>query len=480
MNFRSLLQTLPFLFAAASVTVAISCAGRGSGTGQPYYGPGTGPIASFLPGGGGAGLNSKEYLYWVNAITNDIAIYLIDSSTGSISPITSNNISTGQEPISIEAHPNPSKRFMYVGCAQTGDILEYNVDSNGSGNLTPAATSINVANQGAFQQMRFRGDGLYLYVMTNFAIQGAAGQVNSTGVLTTFAVDQTTGALSQPSAGAGQQINATLQLEPPAPGLIATALAIDQNNMFAYVALSNNNIVTVALANNGSLSLVQQTAGGQNFISAAPSPTCLLSYQSYLYEGSLNSSNLDFIHTSQGQLTLNINTFTGGGQQPVGLYMPITGGYLFSCNGQSGDISEFTVASGSGVLGPGQPNPPPLALGSWNVWQTGPPGTALTAASTLRALAINSTGGFLYSLQNGVPGPPSGPFPPSMNVAMITCYNIVGGLLTVAMAPAGSTGPIGQPFNFWQVQKGGAWGLQSSQNPPFGLCPDAIVVNHTN
>ncbi len=470
MNFRSLVRTLPFLFAAASVTIAISCAGRGSGTGQPYYGPGTGPIASFLPGGGGAGLNSKEYVYWVNAVTNDIAIYLVDSSSGSLSPITSNNISTGQRPISIQAHPNPNKRFMYVGCAQTGDILLYNVDPNGSGNLTPAATSINVGNQGLFAQMKFRGDGLYLYILTNFAIQGAGGQVNSTGVITTYAVDQTTGALSQPTAGAGQQINATLQLAPPAPMLLANAFAIDQNNMFAYCCLSDNRIVTVALANNGSLSLVQQTANGQNFVNTAPNPTCILSYQKFLYEGSLVSSSLDFLTTASGQLTLNQTPFPEGGQQPVGLYMPITGGYLFACNGQSGDISEFTVGTGNGVLGP-QPLPPPLVLAEWAqiINPMNPP--QLTNGVTLRALAINFTGSFLYSLCNGLPPPPAIP-------AGITCFTITGGLLTVATAPPpppmGPGGPIGQGFNFFEVQKGGVWGEQQL------LCPDAIIVNHTN
>jgi hypothetical protein len=465
MKSRSLVHSLPFFFAAASVALAISCQGRGSGTGQPYYGPGTGPIASFLPGGGGQGFAQKEFLYWVNSTTNDIAIYLIDSSTGSISPIGSNNISTGQRPISIQAHPDPRKRFMYVGCAQTGDILLYNIDSNGSGNLTPAATSINVANQGIFQQMKFRGDGLFLYVLTTFLIQGPGGQVQGTGVLTSFAVNQSTGALSLPQGGAGAQIQTSIQMEPATTSLQANCFCVDQNNMFAYVCMSDNKIVTVALANNGGLSLVQQTANGQNFINTAPSPTAILNYQTFLYEGSLVSSSLDFLQTASGQLSLNQNTFPSGGQQPVGLYIPITGGYVFSCNGQSGDISEFTIASGSGILGP-QPLPPPLELGEWAqiINPMNPP--QLTQAVTLRALAINSSGAFLYSMANGHPPMPLIP-------AGITCYTITGGLLNVATA-GGGMGPNNQPFNFFQVQKGGQYGEQQL------LCPDSIIVSHTN
>src|SRR5690242_16572483 len=121
----SVVSKLPFVAAAASIVLAISCAGRGSGTGQPYYGPGTGPIASFIPGGGLGSLTTVEYLYWVNAVTNDIAIYAIDSQTGCMSPVTSGNISTAARPISIAPFPDPTKRFLYVGCAGNGDILIY-------------------------------------------------------------------------------------------------------------------------------------------------------------------------------------------------------------------------------------------------------------------------------------------------------------------------------------------------------------------
>lgn len=467
MGRRSVVRSLPFVVAVASVAIALSCKGRGSGTGQPYYGPGTGPIGSFVPGGGLGSLKTTEYLYWVNAVTNDIAIYAVDSQSGCLSPVTSNNISTGQRPISVQAHPNPNKRFLYVGCAGSGDILLYNVDPNGGGTLQPAATSQNVSNHGLFAQMRFRGDGTFLYVLTNTLVTNGQQQL-STGVLSTYAVDQTTGAINPPTAGAGQQIQDTIQVATPLPNLLATAVAIDQNNQFAYVTLSDNRIVTVALANNGSLSLVQQTSTGQNFINTAPSPSCILSYQNYIYEGSLVSSNLDFIQSAQGQLTLNQNTFPTGGQQPVGIYMPITGGFLFTANGQSGDISQFTLASSNGVLGP-QPLPPPLAMSSW-----GAPVMQMKMINgvTLRALAINFTGKFLYSLMNGSPPTPLIP-------SEVTAFTIgANGLLTPATAPQpppqGPAGPIGQPFDFFAVQKGGQNGEVQL------LCPDSIIVNHTN
>lgn len=463
MHRRSVISKLPFVAAAVSVVLAISCAGRGSGTGQPYYGPGTGPIASFLPNGGLGSLKTTEYVYWVNATTNDLAIYAIDSQTGCVSPVGSNNDSTGARPIAVAPFPDPSKRFLYVGCAGNGDILIYKIDPQGSGKVTPAPTSFNISQQGMFVDMQFRGDGAFLYVLTNIQVGGGM-QTITTGVLTCLKPDvqttSSTGALNPPQNQPGVQIQSTIQLATPAPGLTATAFCIDPNNQFAYCTLSDGRIVTVGLSNQGSLSITQQKANGQNFLNGQTSPTAIAAYQTFVYAGSAVASFLNFIQTAQGQLTLSQSGFDTGGQVPVAITIPITGGNLFTVNGQSNDISCFTLASANGVLGP-VPLPPPLS-GAKIDPMSGQNGKAVRA----RAMDINFTSKFAIVLCNGKPPMPLIP-------AQLSCYQIQGGLLVPAPAST-ATGPIGQPFANVAVQKGGQFGEQTL------LCPHAIAIHNTN
>lgn len=462
MRRRSVVRVLPFFAAVASVLVAISCAGRGSGTGQPYYGPGTGPIASFIPGGL-TNLKTTEYVYWCNAPTNDIDIYAIDSQTGCISPIISNNQSTGARPISLAAYPDPTKRFLYCGCVTNGDILIYKIDPQGTGKLTPSPSSANISSHGMLVDMQFRGDGRYLYVLTNIQV-GQGQQTLTTGVLTSLQPDvqngSSNGSLNPPSNQPGQQIQSSLQLATPAPGLLATAFCIDPNNKFAYVTLSDGRLVTLGLDDNGSLTIIQQTSNGQNSINTISTPTAIAAYQTFLYEGSAVSSDLDFATTAQGQVTLSQGTYATGGQQPVAIGIPITGGFLFTVNGQSMDVSQYTLASSNGVLGP-VPLPPPLSGA-----RVDPMSGQLGKGVLSRAIAINFTGAFAVVADNGTP-------PPNLVAAELTAFTIQGGKLVLAQS-AGNNGPIGQPFANFYAEKAGQNGEQSL------LCPHEVIINHTN
>ena len=55
-------RCLPLSLIAAGIVIAGCSLSRGSGTGQPYYGPGTGPVGSFIPifnpGPGASGIGS--------------------------------------------------------------------------------------------------------------------------------------------------------------------------------------------------------------------------------------------------------------------------------------------------------------------------------------------------------------------------------------------------------------------------------------
>jgi 6-phosphogluconolactonase (cycloisomerase 2 family) len=472
---------VPVLLGIAATIVAcnigddgVGLPGTGGGrNGQPYYGPGTGSVGS---GSGGIGANTTEYVYWVNNLTNDLAILAIDRASGCIAPIQSNNVSTGHGPVSVQGYPDVTKRLLYVGCVTDNIIQTYLLDANGDGNCQQASVSLSVTG-GTFAQMKFRGDGAFLYVLTNNTVNSTStGSGSSTTTtltvpnLTSYTVDTSTGALSVPPTQAGQTVNNTCELAQPAANLVGTALAIDGDNQYAYACLNNGTVVTVQLMNNGTVQLLQQS-GGSNFVSAVADPQCLVTYQGYIYEGSSTSSSLDFLQSVQGLLTVNQSTYPTGGQDPVGLYVPQGGASLFTANDQSGDVSEFTLTASNGVLGPQPiPPPPPTQLATWNTMTN-----ALAKSTNLMALAINFTGTFLYTLDNGVNSNPPVP-------AEITCFTLTGtnGTMVLATAPT-YTLASGTPFNFFQIQNAGSPGLQPVTTPnigALGLCPDTIITYH--
>ncbi len=455
MHRRSIVPKLPFVAAAASMVLAISCAGRGSGTGQPYYGPGTGPIASFLPGGLN-GFNTPEFLYALNSVRNDIAIFAIDSQTGCISPIISDNLTTGPRPISIQGHPDLKKRFMYVGCQASGDILAYRVAPDGLMTTLPASGA-NVTQQGVFVQMRFRGDGKFLYVLTNQVFN--TGQTVSTGAITAFEVNPVTGALTAPLNPTGSPIQTTIQLAAPAAGLTTTSLAVDFDNKFAYCLLSDNRCVIVALADSGGLSLVQQTATGVNSINVSSSPNFIATYLKFAYLSSNNASELLFMEPKSGQIPAPTQTYNTGGTRPIGIHIPNSGGALYSVNGQSNSISKFTLSSTNGVLGPA-PVPPTTSA------KIDPATGQLTGGTRLRAMALSGAGNFAFTKDEGNPPMPLIP-------QVISCYQTSGQKLTEAPASS-AVGPTGKPFKNAVAHNQGSWGEQTL------LCPDSIIVYRVN
>lgn len=429
---------MPLGLVATALAVSIAaCAGRGPGTGQPYYGPGTGSAATTGAGVGGGG---QEFLYVCNSISNDIAIYKVDAGSGGLAPINSNNIGTGDKPLSIAPHPQLNVRFMYVGNGgTTNDIWIYKVDKPSQGNLLLFGSPLTVT-QGIFVQMKFRGDGKFLYVLTNDP-QNTVGPS-----LSSFDVDPINGGLTAPSGGQGgtQTVVRNLNLiNTGQKGVVGRAFQIDRTNTFAYVALSTNQLQVVAIDAKGGLSLPG------NPIAGGPSPSCLAINLDFVYTGSDRASSINVFDRSSGTLTLNPNSIPTRGTGAVALAVPVIGGHLYCVNGGSGDISFFDIQTGTGIL---VPTAGAGLIGGTIDPQSGQPGKS----TTLRALAINSSTKYGYTLDNGKPPMPLVPI-------QVSAFQI---------SSTGELSPVTPGTGFANsVTTSGSYGVPD-------LMPDGLVVHY--
>ena len=74
---------------------------------------------------------SGRFAYVPNAYGNNtVSEYLVDSSTGVLTPTAAGAVSTGNSPTSVAV--DPSGKFAYVGNENDGTVSIYNINDDGS------------------------------------------------------------------------------------------------------------------------------------------------------------------------------------------------------------------------------------------------------------------------------------------------------------------------------------------------------------
>jgi len=186
-------------------------------TGSPFS---TGPA----PSGGIAIDPQTRFLYLPNS--SGVLGYTINSSTGALTPIAGSPFPAGNTP--MQAIVDPTGKFLYASNNgdSMGTISAYSIDSI-SGALSPIAGSpfATQANFPGPAGFAFGGGGKFLYV-------GMAGTASANNVVTGFAVDSTTGALTQ------------LAASPFAAGKDPGHIASDPKGKFLFTANSQDNTVS--------------------------------------------------------------------------------------------------------------------------------------------------------------------------------------------------------------------------------------------
>jgi len=196
------------------------------------------------------------YLYVANAGSDTVSAFAVDSSTGSLTPLSPATFATGKGPSSIEV--DPTGRFLYVANnGGSNDISVFSVDLS-TGLLTPVAGSPFPAGASPLS-LALGATGQFLYTAnpdaTNSSISGFSVDLGS-GVLTplsgspfplavshSIATDRT-GAYLYVTSGAnvlGYGIDPTsgaltaLAGFPVGTGAGAYSVTIDPTNQFLYV-----------------------------------------------------------------------------------------------------------------------------------------------------------------------------------------------------------------------------------------------------
>jgi 6-phosphogluconolactonase (cycloisomerase 2 family) len=144
------------------------------------------------PGAGGIAIDPQtRFLYITLLNSSAVEGYTIDAASGALTPIPGSPFPAGNTP--MHAIVDPGGKFLYVSNYNDamGTISAFAIDS-ATGVLTavagsPFATQANFPGPSAFA---FAGSGKFLYV-------GLAGTVNGNDLIAGFAVNTTTGALTQ-------------------------------------------------------------------------------------------------------------------------------------------------------------------------------------------------------------------------------------------------------------------------------------------
>jgi 6-phosphogluconolactonase (cycloisomerase 2 family) len=219
-------------------------------SGSPFS---TGPA----PGGGGITIDPQSrFLYVLNS--SGVLGYTINSTTGALTVIAGSPFPGGS---ALDVIVDPTGNFLYASNNgdSMGTIAAYSIDS-ATGALSsiagsPFPTQANFPGPAGFA---FGAAGKFLYV-------GMAGSANANNVVTGFAVDSTTGALTQ-IAGS-----------PFAAGKAPGHIASDPTGKFLFAANSQDNTVSAFTidVNSGALTQVSGSpfAAGGGPVSVTVDPT---------------------------------------------------------------------------------------------------------------------------------------------------------------------------------------------------------------
>lgn len=176
-----------FLYVANSQANTISIFSvAGDGTlnlnGPPIPDGGTGPDAAVIDPSG-------KYLLVSNSFSNNISVFSIDSGSGALTPVTGSPFYANDTPGEILMLP--AGNLVYVTNSRIGTVTAFTFSST-TGVLTPVPRSPFVSGAGA-SGLAVDSSGRFLYVANTSAVN--PGSV-STGNISGFNIDATTGALS--------------------------------------------------------------------------------------------------------------------------------------------------------------------------------------------------------------------------------------------------------------------------------------------
>jgi 6-phosphogluconolactonase len=360
---------------------------------------------------GGSSLSSGTgALFVATQGDSSVSSFSIDLSTGLLTK-SGAEVAAGSAPSAMLLAP--SGTALFVANSGTNNISAYTVKSDGTlaaaGGAQPTGmTPVNMA---------MDSGGHFLFV----ANQGL--QIDPTsGTVSVFGVSGTT--LAE-VPGSPFRVAA-----PGAPGGTGpTGVAVTPDGKFLYVANQFDSTVT-KFSVDGSGVLTQ---GPVVAVGTTPSAAAVSADGGFLYVG--NASTISgFAICNQviiscndptspdGSLTVVAGSPFSAGIEPVAILPAPSGKFLYVVNRQSNQISEYKVATGTGVLTPN--NQPSIGTGAT------PVGGTIRAGTT----TITATGGITTYI-----------YVPNLGGSSVSVYSFDSTVGTLGLVGAPVTTPGGQP-----------------------------------
>jgi 6-phosphogluconolactonase (cycloisomerase 2 family) len=288
-------------------------------TGSPFTSNGTTPTSIAVDPNG-------AYAYVANTGSDNVSVYAIDETTG---VLTAASFTTAADRGPVAVIVDPSDSFVYVANQTANDVSAYTIDSS-TGTLTAIAGSPFAVGAGPIALQTDPG-GNYLYV------------VNYTdGTVSVFAIDSATGVLT------------TVAGSPFAAGRGATSIAIDATGVYAYVANTLDKTISAFSITADVGSLVD--VSGSPFSSGSAVEAVALGPIAYTGSPALYAANATTVNDvatygigSSGELGA-AGANVGAGALPDFAIVDPGGAFLYVANYDSNDISVYSIDSSSGVL----------------------------------------------------------------------------------------------------------------------------------
>ncbi len=341
---------------------------------------------------------------------SSVSSFSIDLSTGLL---TANGaeVPTGGAASAMLLAPDGTELF--IANSATNNISAYTVKSDGtlaaaSGTSSTGMTPLNMAMDAA---------GHFLFV----ANQGS--QIDpASGTVSVFAVQGTT-----LTAVAGSPFPAAAPGAPTGPG--PAGLAVTPDGKFLYVANQFDSTVTkFSVDASGVL-----TQGPVVAVGTTPATAAVTSDGGFLYVGNASTISAFSIcnqvvinctdpNSPDGSLTAVAGSPFSAGIEPIAILPSPSGKFLFAINRQSNQISEYKIATGTGVLTPN--SQASISTGAH------PTGGAIRVGTT----TLSATGGITVYL-----------YVPNLGGSSVSVYSFDSTLGTLGLVGGPVTTPGGQP-----------------------------------
>jgi 6-phosphogluconolactonase len=272
-----------------------------------------------------------------------VSAYVIDLSTGLLTA-NGSGVATGDAPSAMLL--TPSGDALFIANSASNNISTYSVKSDstltaGSSNLPTGVTPLGMAIDSAAH---------FLFV----ANQGLQSDPAS-GTISVFSIQS--GSLTEVT---GSPFRVAPALSPSGPG--PSAVAVTPDGKFLYVANEFDGTVTTFSVDTTAGAL---TSGQIVLVGTAPSGMAITPDGGFLYVSNSGSSNVSAfaicnqivtscsVPTSpDGTLTPVAGSPFSAGLGPTSIATAPSGKFLFVVDRQSNQISEYKLATGTGVLTP--------------------------------------------------------------------------------------------------------------------------------